>query len=80
MLFRSPPAVAEGGGHERGAEQQGLVLLLHTVGRRGNLEGGMELGVVHLEEALLQGDHGEEAVPPQNLILSVRRPRLASHP
>ena len=72
-------AVAQRGRHERRGHEQRLVLLLHTVGRCVHLKGGVELGVVHLEEALLQGDDGVEAVAPQDLVLRVRRPRLASH-
>lgn len=74
------PAVAQGRRHEGRGEEQGLLLLLHAVRRGGHLERGVELGVVHLEEAFLQGDDWEEAVSPQDLVLRVRRPRLASHP
>ena len=71
-----------GGRHrQRVGWRQGrlLLLLFDTRGRRRNLEGVVELGVVDSEEALLQGHDRKEAMTPQDFILSVRRPRLARH-
>ncbi|TNN85857.1 hypothetical protein EYF80_003701 [Liparis tanakae] len=68
-----------GGGRVRRRGQGALVLvLLDAVRRRWDLEGAVELGVVDPEEALLQGHHRQEAMAPQNLVLGVRRPRLAA--
>lgn len=56
-----------------------LLLLFDTVGRRRNLKGVVELGVINSEEALFQWHDREEAMTPQDFILCVRRPCLACH-
>lgn len=72
-----------GGGRNRQRvrrRQWGLLLLFfYAVGRRIDLKSVVKLRVVDSEEALLQGHDGEEAMAPQDLIFSVRRPRLACH-
>jgi hypothetical protein len=46
----------------------------------GDLKVVVELGVVHPEEAILQGHDWEEAMPPEYLILGIGCPGLACHP
>lgn len=63
-VLPSLAAVAQGRGHEWRGHEQVFLLLLHAVWGSVDLKRGVELGVVHLEEPLLQGDDWEETMSP----------------
>ena len=56
-----------------------LCQLSSTARRCGHLKSLVKAGIVHFVEAILQSQHGREAVAPQHLVYQVGAPSLACH-